>query len=290
MEQTNEMRAGVVCLGIIGGGVAASLAASGRTPVVYNRTPDIYKKYAGVPPQVSSPAEVAKSSDVIMMAPFDYRTCELLLRGEEGILSEAREGMIVCCLSTIEVGQARKLYALCRERGVSFLDVGVTPGALAAEHGLVAMCGGDEEAFNRAKPVLDDWSSALIYCGGSGAGMATKIARNMNTYGFWAVTGEAYKMAVAAGVDGKKYLEVLARADQVENMTYKMIQARSVMPDNCLPKEMQGISKYMDKDLHAALELGNELGLKMPVRDCLIQCSESTFDGEEEREQKGGAR
>jgi phosphoglycerate dehydrogenase-like enzyme len=57
---TNQSIAGVVGLGMIGGGVAVSLAASGRTPLVYDIRPDAADKLAGVPTPLSSPADVAR--------------------------------------------------------------------------------------------------------------------------------------------------------------------------------------------------------------------------------------
>ena len=58
----------MVGLGMIGSGVAVSLVRRGRIPVVYDIRPDAADSLAGVPPPLRSPAELAKSSDVVMVA------------------------------------------------------------------------------------------------------------------------------------------------------------------------------------------------------------------------------
>jgi 3-hydroxyisobutyrate dehydrogenase-like beta-hydroxyacid dehydrogenase len=67
---TNEktLRAGVIGLGMIGGGVAVSMVRRGRIPVVYDIRPDAADHLAGVPRPLASPAEVARVSDVVLVA------------------------------------------------------------------------------------------------------------------------------------------------------------------------------------------------------------------------------
>ena len=282
MKAAKELRAGVVGLGHIGGGVATSLANRGRAITAsYDVVPDLWKKHPGAAEQSATPAEVAAKADVIMIAVWDYNQCLEVIAGENGLLSNAHEDMVLCVLSTIEVEHCKRLHEICREKGVGFLDIGVTPGGLADKNGLVAMIGGDEADYQLALPVLEDWSAAPIYCGPCGAGMACKIARNMNSYGFWGITAEAFRLVVAAGVDPKKYIQVLHEADKVDNMVYKFIEVRSMMPDHKLPEQARDVHRFMEKDLHASKELSDALGLELPVRDELLKHCRSTFDLED---------
>lgn len=102
-------------------------------------------------------------------------------------------------LSTLAIDDFRCLEELGRARGVPVLDCGVARGDLAAENGLVAMLGGEFAAVDHARPVLESWAKQVLHCGGSGTGMATKIARNAVTFGMWRVLEEAAAITEAAG-------------------------------------------------------------------------------------------
>lgn len=279
MKEAKDLIAGVIGLGIIGGGVASSLANSGRKTYVYNRTPGKYKNHPGCPPEEESAKAVAEKADIIMMAPFDYAQCEDILFGENGVLAAAHEGMVVVMLSTISVDQCKYLAEKCAEKGVGFLDCGVTPGSKAAENGLVGMIGGDEATFNYAKPVLDDWSSAPILCGPVGSGMIVKVARNINTFAVWRVLTETCRLCKAADIDLGKYMEVCLTADKVDNLFYNIVKHRASTPDGKLPERARGMyPKFMGKDLHASDGIIEQLGVKTPVRDLVIDLIDDTCD------------
>lgn len=213
MTPKSTPRAGVVGLGMIGGGVAVSLTRSGQTPAVFDVRPDAADQLPGVPDVLASPAEVAAASDVMMIAVVNAAQARQAITGEDGILSAARPGSTVVLLSTVALPVVRELATACAEREVGFLDCGVTPGDKAAEHGMVAIVGGNAEVVESARPVLAGWAKRIVHCGPSGAGMATKIARNVVTYGTWRTVHEAAALASAAGVDPVRLAEVIEAAD-----------------------------------------------------------------------------
>lgn len=279
MKEAKDLVAGVVGLGIIGGGVASSLANSGRKTVVYNRTPGKYKKYKGCPPEEPTVKDVAEKADIIMIAVFDYAQCEAVLLGEDGLLANAHEGTVIVLLSTVSVDEAKYLGEKCAQKGVGFLDCGVTPGSKAAENGLVGMIGGEEETFAYAKPVLDDWSAAPILCGPVGSGMLVKVARNANTFCVWRVMTETCRLCKAAGIDLEKFMEVCLTADKVDNLFYNIVKHRASTPDGKLPEKLREMyPKFMSKDLHASDSVVKELGIATPVRDLVIELINDTSD------------
>lgn len=279
MRDPKDLRAGVVGLGTIGGGVAASLVNSGRIPAVYDIIPDAYAKHTGVPAQLETLAEVAEASDIIMIAVFNAEQAKESLVGENSILSRAHEDMVIVLLSTVTVDEAKEIGAICAEKNVGFLDCGVTPGQLAAKNGLVAMVGGDKVTVELARPVLADWASSIIHCGAVGAGMAAKVARNVNTFAVWRVVTESARLAMAAGVDIAAYYNLLIEADKVESLFYNILRHKANSPDGKLPKNMAEMyPRFMTKDLHASQDLSNALGVKMPVRDLVYELINDTCD------------
>ena len=128
MKKGKDLVAGVVGLGSIGGGVAVSLGSRGRKMAVFDAVPDKYKELKGCPPQEETARDVAGKADIIMVAVFDYDQCRQVIFGKDGLVEGAHEGMVVVLLSTVSVEQARTLGRECMEKGIGFLDCGVTPG------------------------------------------------------------------------------------------------------------------------------------------------------------------
>ena len=279
MKKGKDLVAGVVGLGSIGGGVAVSLGSRGRKMAVFDAVPDKYKELKGCPPQEETARDVAGKADIIMVAVFDYDQCRQVIFGKDGLVEGAHEGMVVVLLSTVSVEQARTLGRECMEKGIGFLDCGVTPGSKAAENGLVGMLGGDEQVFEYARPVLNDWSAAPILCGPVGSGMLIKVCRNANTFSIWRILTETCRICKAAGVDLNKFLEVCEKADAVDNISYNIVRHRASTPDGKLPEKLRNMyPKFMTKDLHASDQIAKDLGVATPGGELGLQRSEASGD------------
>jgi 3-hydroxyisobutyrate dehydrogenase-like beta-hydroxyacid dehydrogenase len=261
------LRAGVIGLGMIGGGVAVSLARRGRIPAVYDIRPDAADNLAGVSAVAASPADVARMSDVVLVAVVDAAQARAVLSGENGVLSAAHPGLIVVLLSTVAVPVVHELAATCAQAGVTLLDCGVTPGTKAAENGMVAILGGDDCAVERAMPVLADFAKAVVHCGPLGAGMATKIARNVITYGSWRTVHEATTLAEAAGVDPAKLITVIEESDPEGATLLQWQRRRLAGPEQSPAALVAQVELLQDKDLAAAQELAAAVGVSVPLVD-----------------------
>lgn len=258
-------RAGVVGLGMIGGGVAVSLESRGRIPVVH----DVRLEAAGelgLALAVPTPAEVAAVSDVVLIAVVDAAQVREVLHGDDGVLAGSRPGVVVVLLSTVSVPEVQALAQDCRAYGVELLDCGVTPGDQAAHNGMVAMVGGDDDTVARAMPVLADFAKKVVHCGPLGAGMSTKIARNVLTYGSWRAAHEAAALARSAGVDPATLIEVIDEADPAGATPLLWLRNQVAAPELAAEAGPQ-VLRLMDKDLSAAQELATGNGVAVPLVD-----------------------
>jgi 3-hydroxyisobutyrate dehydrogenase-like beta-hydroxyacid dehydrogenase/alkylhydroperoxidase/carboxymuconolactone decarboxylase family protein YurZ len=257
------VRAGVIGLGMIGGGVAANLAASTVPVSVYDVRADAIEGLDGVDTIASSPAEVARDSDVIIVAVVNAQQARDVLTGEEGILTGSSEGTIVVLVSTVSVPVVEDLAAECADHGVGFLDAGVTQ---AGEGKLVVMLGGDEDIVDRARPALEPFARELVYCGKQGTGMVTKLARNMITYGNWAVVREAVSLAKAGGVDPSTILGVVdaaaASGSSPTSLLRRQIEAQSIPAEQVVYADA-----LAQKDLGAAQDFAGQAGVQTPIAD-----------------------
>ncbi|MEQ6901567.1 NAD(P)-binding domain-containing protein [Nocardioides sp. YIM 152588] len=263
---TGRPRAGVIGLGMIGAGVAVSLAASGApAAAVHDVRPDAADGLEGVPALSATPGDVARVSDVVVLAVVTADQAREVLEGERGVLAAARPGLVVVLLSTVSLAAVRDLGELCARHEVSLLDAGVTNGTSAAKKGLVTMVGGPDEAVGRAMPVLEGFSKAVVHCGASGTGMVAKLARNLTTYAQWAAVREATSLAAAGGVAPEKLLEVLRQGNGGVGPLLHLdllAQGWQVPAD-----QVESAAGLAEKDLAAAQELAGELGVEVPLAD-----------------------
>jgi 3-hydroxyisobutyrate dehydrogenase-like beta-hydroxyacid dehydrogenase/alkylhydroperoxidase/carboxymuconolactone decarboxylase family protein YurZ len=267
------LTAGVIGLGMIGGGVASNLARVGIPSTVFDVREGASERLEGVGPQVPTPAAVAQASDVVMIAVVNAAQAHEALIGDDGLLTAGREGLVVVLLSTVSLGAVHDLAALCAEHGATLLDAGVTQ---AGDGMLVTMIGGPAEAVDRVRPVLDAFSKSVVHCGAIGAGMVTKLARNVITYSTWAVVREAVSLAVAGGVDPAKLLEVIDSATGGPNPAQIL---RSQVRGEAMPP-VDYINGLAQKDLAAAQEFAGETGVQTPIVDVARPSMKATLEGD----------
>ncbi|WP_081635443.1 NAD(P)-dependent oxidoreductase [Nocardia sp. BMG111209] len=272
------LRAGVVGLGMIGGGVAVSLARRGRIPTVYDVRPGISDSLEGVPAQVATLAEVARDSEVVLVAVLDADQARAVLTGADGLLAAARPGLVVALLSTVALGEVRELAAICAAAGVDFLDAGVTGGTAAAQNGLTVLVGGPAETVDRARPVLDDFAKRVVYCGALGTGMTMKLARNALTYSVWAAVRESALIATAGGISLSRLLEVVSDTDGgAAPLTLLQVHAAGIT----VPEERVASADLLaQKDLAAVQEFAASAGIEVPIVAAARPHMRAVYSGE----------
>ncbi len=119
--------------------------------------------------------------------------------------------------------------AAAADLGFSFIDAPVSGGQAGAENGvLTVMCGGDEQAFARAEPVIMSFARASRRLGPSGAGQLTKMVNQICIAGLVQALSEGVHFARKAGLDVEAVIETIskgaAQSWQMENR-YKTMNA-----------------------------------------------------------------
>ncbi|WP_156687287.1 3-hydroxyisobutyrate dehydrogenase [Mycobacterium sp. Marseille-P9652] len=129
------------------------------------------------------------------------------------ILPAAQRGALFIDSSTISVTDAREVHALAESHGVAQLDAPVSGGVKGAVAGTLAfMVGGDDEALERARPVLEPMAGKVIHCGGAGAGQAAKVCNNMVLAVQQIAVGEAFVLAEKLGLSAQALFDVITGA------------------------------------------------------------------------------
>jgi 3-hydroxyisobutyrate dehydrogenase len=209
---------GFVGLGNMGGRIARRLLDGGESVLGYDADP-ARGAQVGVEPAASL-AAVASAADVVLLSLPDSPVIEAVVGGEDGLEAHARAGQVLVDLSTAAPSSTRTLHDRLAERGVAYLDAGISGGAAGAEQGtLTIMVGGDGDALDRVRPVLAHFAKHVHHMGASGSGHVTKLLNNFLNGVSLAATAEVMVAARKAGLDLRQLLEVLNTSSGVNFAT-----------------------------------------------------------------------
>ena len=262
---------GVIGLGIIGGGIATNVHAAGLALVVYDVSAEAAGHHADYATVARSPADLARQSDVVVVAVVNDEQVRAVLTGPQGALAAGGSGTTFVVVSTITSACVAAIGAEAMALGVPIIDCGVSGGPSAAASGnLVCMCGGDPEVVSAAAPLFEAIGSLTVTMGPFGAGLAAKLARNLVQYGGWLAAYEGQALAEAAGIELAKLAQVVRASDAQSGGPTTLMFRRTVAPftpedDQGLVRAMQAAAALARKDLQAALELAEGLDLELPL-------------------------
>jgi 3-hydroxyisobutyrate dehydrogenase len=209
-------------------------------------------------PTVGSVAELVAVVDVVLLSLPDSGVVEAVVLGEDGLLVHARAGQIVVDLSTASPESTERIHAALAERGVPFLDAGVSGGAAAAETGtLTLMVGGSGADLERVRPILSHFAARIFHMGSSGSGHVAKALNNFLNGISLAATAEVMVAAKRAGLDLGQLLEVINASSGVNFATLNRFPR--IIEGDYLEGGLTG--RLMAKDLRLYLEYLNRIGV-----------------------------
>ena len=209
-------RVGVIGLGDMGGGIAASLVRGRRAVTVSDVREEATAPFREGAHVAATPAELAgpKRRGPRGRCSTTPR-CAACSQGPDGVFAGAAPGTTAVIVSTIATDTVLEMRAEGAPDGVTVVDCGVSGGPDASAAGeLVCMIGGSEDEVDQIRPVLDVVSCLVLHMGPPGAGLAAKLARNLITYGSWLAAFEAQELAEAAGIDLLKLGEATRESDK----------------------------------------------------------------------------
>lgn len=249
---------GFIGLGRMGRHMALNLIKAGHTVTLFNRSQAVVDDLvAQGGKRASSPAEVARNARVLFTCLTTPDVVESILRQA---LDGAQPGDIFVDHSTIGVSDAKRIAAMCAEKGVRFIDAPVSGGPWGAEAGtLTIMCGGDQAAYEAVLPYLQVEGKKLYLLGPVGAGTVAKLCNNLLVGIHAAALAEAFVLGTKAGVDPKVLYEIIA------NATGSSAQITRNIPKFIFPGNFEAAFsiEHLHKDVSLAVNLGKDEKVRM---------------------------
>ncbi|WP_332632243.1 NAD(P)-dependent oxidoreductase [Halalkalibacter flavus] len=163
--------------------------------------------------EAASPKDLIEKVDIVMTCLPVPQTIIDVYEGEDGLIAGAVEGKIVIDHSTVNRETNEHVAKLLAEKGALFIDAPVSGGPMGASAGtLTIMCGGEEEAFEKALPVMKAFGDYIVHVGPTGSGTVVKLLNNMLIGVHQSALAECYIMAEKAGVDPAIAYDLIKRS------------------------------------------------------------------------------
>ena len=251
-------------LGVMGFPMAGHLKTKGGHDVtVYNRTAEKAERWVGAHGGASAPtpAQAARDADFVFTCVGNDDDLRSVTIGADGVLSAMKPGAILIDNTTASAEVARELDAAARERGCHFIDAPVSGGQAGAENGvLTVMCGGDQAAFETARPVIDAYARMVGLMGPVGSGQLAKMVNQICIAGLVQGLAEGIHFGKRAGLDIEALVEVISKGAagswQMENRHKTM---------NAGKFDFGFAVDWMRKDLGIVLSEARRNGSTLPV-------------------------
>ena len=250
-------------LGVMGFPMAGHLATAGHNVTVYNRSSDKAKKwrseYKGK--IAATPADAAEGADFIMSCVGNDDDLREVTIGKDGAFSKIRKGSIFIDHTTVSTLVTKELFDTASQMAFDYIDAPISGGQAGAENGTLSiMCGGDQQAFDKAEPILEIYSKICKRIGENGAGQQTKMCNQIAIAGLVQGLSEALHFAEKAGLDGRDVVEVIS---QGAAGSWQMENRYETMLNNHFN---HGFAvDWMRKDLKICLESSDQIGASLPV-------------------------
>ena len=206
-------RIGFIGAGLMGHGMAKNIVEKGYELTVLahrNRAPikDLLGRGAK---EASTPAAIARTSDVVILCVPSSMEVELCVFAENGIMAGAHESLIVVDSTTAEPASTERVAQALASKNVAFADAPLTRSPTDAEAGrLNVLVGADDATLAAIRPVLETFCENIFHIGPVGSGHKLKLINNFLSQGIAALIAEAVTTATKAGVDLATLFEVVS--------------------------------------------------------------------------------
>ncbi|SLN53823.1 2-hydroxy-3-oxopropionate reductase [Pseudoruegeria aquimaris] len=258
---------GFIGLGLMGSAMVQRLLDCGYSLTVLGNTDrtGVEAALARGATEAATARELAAASDIVMLCMGTSDHVEGRMRGPDGVIAGLRPGAVVIDFGTSLPSSTIALGAEVAAAGGTMLDapLGRTPS-----HGrdgqLNIMCAGDEAAFAKVKPVLEQQGENVFHLGPLGAGHTIKLINN-----FFAMTtanamSEAFAMADKAGVPRQSLYDVMS-AGPVHSGMMDFVAAYALEGN---PEKLAFSVRNAAKDVGYYATMAEALGVKSIMSNC----------------------
>jgi 3-hydroxyisobutyrate dehydrogenase-like beta-hydroxyacid dehydrogenase len=256
------MKIGFIGVGNIGAPIAGQLLRAGHALAVHDLRRDAATALIAAGAVWSAaPAALAAECEIIVTCLPGPAEMERVCLGPDGIVEHLKPGALYIDHTTNAPALVRRVHAMLAEKRVAMVDAPVSGGMEGAQtRDLLVMAGGDPDAFERARYLLDAIAKRVMHTGPIGTGSIAKIMHNSATFTLDLVMAECWTTGVKAGIDAATIYKVFTEAALGNQMNLKIRLPATYLRGNFDPRFSLALAR---KDLGLALDLARETGTPM---------------------------
>jgi 2-hydroxy-3-oxopropionate reductase len=252
---------GFIGLGIMGKPMARHLLRAGHPLTILASSKACAELKAEGATVVDTAAQLAAKVDVVITMLPDSPEVEAVVLGKDGVLANAKAGMLFMDMSTIAPSTSMKIFTAMSAQGVHALDAPVSGGQVGAENAsLSIMVGGTNDAFQAALPIFSKMGKNIVHIGGAGAGQVTKACNQVIVGMTIEAVAEALTLAKKCDVDIVKVRQALLGGFASSKVLE--VHGQRVIDRNFKPGFKMKLHR---KDMGIAMQTASEKGVAMPA-------------------------
>ena len=251
---------GFIGLGTMGLPMSRNVLKGGYKVYGYDINPlrmEEFRKFGGA--VCSSIKELVRKCDCIHIVVLDDKQVKDVMLGEDGVVKNAVKPLYVAIHSTILPSTCVEVADKASQFGVKVIDAPISGGPIGAEEGsLTFMVGGDIEAFEKLKPILELMGKNIFYLGALGSGLKVKLLNNLMLYCNNVIAAEAIEIAKKMGISESDFLNVVNTSSGGSWVTQKWESFNLLKWINTQP----GFVELILKDIEDGVKTIYEHGLR----------------------------
>lgn len=272
---------GFIGIGNMGRPMARNLVQAGHKVIVYDVNPEISGQFAAEfdARPARDLSDLGRTAGIVItMLPTGKDVREVMLHAEQGGLVETlKPGSLLIDMSSSDPLGTRELGEELAGMDIQFVDAPVSGGVPGAENATLAiMIGSDDpDALQRARPILECMGKNLFETGPLGSGHAMKC---LNNY----VAGAGYIAISEALIAGKNFgLEPEVIVNIINSSTGRSFNSEFTFVSHVLKEQYTTGFKLAlcNKDIKIAADLGEGLGLDLPMTRVAAEMWQKAHDG-----------
>lgn len=247
---------GIIGAGIMAAGMTQNFLKAGYEVTVWNRTKShLAPLLAAGAVQAASPKAVAEVSDIVIECVSDDAASRHVWSGDEGILAGANGKKVLIASSSLSLAWTDELVEICKQRGLTFMDMPLTGSRAGAENGtLRLLIGADKQVLESIRTDLEAISEKMYHFGAPGAGMRFKLMLNSLIGIHMNAVSQARELAQRASIDSKTFSEALIDGNMGPLSPSTKLVLDSV---NWEPNHVNFAVQWLEKDLRYAREMAD---------------------------------
>jgi 3-hydroxyisobutyrate dehydrogenase-like beta-hydroxyacid dehydrogenase len=248
----------------MGQGIVPRLLSGGHQVIGWNRTPEKANPLMALGMEWgASPRLVAEGAEIVLSIVTDGKAVEEVALGEDGVISGLAVDGIYADMSTIDPDVSRRISSAFSAAGRIMLDAPLSGSPVSLEQDKASvMVGGDYDAYERVKPVLDAIGPVVTYIGASGLAVQMKLAINLCLIVEMVAFSESVALAEKGGV--ARDVAVDAMLKSVVASPVMGYRGPFILEGNMPDKPLADVT-LQQKDMLLALDLGRRQGSPVPL-------------------------